>query len=113
MNFMKFLVFGFLVLAIAQIAHADVTAQQTRCEVKDSKSVVSLVPVSKEESYMQEAKFKGFDITTLDNEDGISYTVSVAKNGKLVVETDVVMYPDTALKFANGKDIIEVSCQRP
>lgn len=65
-----------------------------------------------DEPYMADGALSGFTISSYQNEDGVSYTVTVTKANRLVVSSTIPFYEDANLQFARANRIITVQCKK-
>jgi hypothetical protein len=101
---------GLLIIAPLAQAQAATGPAPFSCKVSTAHGSLTLKPLSINENYMQSAQFQGLDINTYQNEDGLSYSVTVSKSKMILAQADIIMYADTSLKLNTGKEMLSIHC---
>jgi hypothetical protein len=100
------------VLALHAFASEYDESPLMKCKVSDAKSSVLLKAPNKQETYMNEGRFKGLDILAFENSAGDNYSVTIKQNENLVVTATIPFYVDANLKLNHKGNLITVICLR-
>jgi len=100
------------VLALHAFASEYDDSPVMKCKVSDTKSSVLLKAPNKQETYMNEGRFKDLDILAFENSAGDTYSVTIKQNKKLVVSATIPFYVDANLQLNHNNNLITVICLR-